>query len=374
MKLLIFFPIFIISATILFISTDELHATSSTTPLALDARYTIELADPYHRHINVTMPVYQLWLKEWQETDPDFWNFLEDKKTVLKMDFPFVYDPSFNMVWLNEEQRLPYKASFFSSMEGQIYLSTPQNGPIHDGKWMFIQLEDVFYLAQEITHQFHHVSLAGGADVDSAGTLLIKHGFLSSISFVSGHYRPTFLQGQYSISTLQKFGLCLDNVKIACMNYDIDGDKLIKRTFTLEEFLNFDESVKTENPPQNTIEPFLVPFSNLSDILNKAPIIKGDLFLVSTGELFLGSNKLKSSDPLMQLVQTPVIKGAVSFSEGKVFKISFKSYLEQPGVLEKIQAFIRSLMTYDIDVDEIRFRIIDNHQKIFLTAQEILER
>ncbi|KAB1221293.1 hypothetical protein CJ030_MR2G005662 [Morella rubra] len=84
-----------------------------------------------------------------------------------------------------------------------------------EAKWMFVvSTSGRLYVGKKEKGRFHHSSfLAGGATI-AAGSLVVEHGLLKSISGYSGHYRPTDDSIYRFLSFLEEHGVNLNGVQI----------------------------------------------------------------------------------------------------------------------------------------------------------------
>lgn len=332
--------------------------------IPLSGDYQLELEDPNHRHVYFLKPVHLIWEKSWQEKYPRFWDFLAHEKDFLIHDHPKIYDPSTHMVWLDsEESRRPYEIAFAQDSDGNITLQTSFHGVIADGKWMFVLMDDVFYLAEERKFQFHHTSLSGGQPVDCAGTMTVKEGFLTKLSLVSGHYRPCVEHGKTCLESLYRRNFDLTGLQ---MTYCVVQDNMvIKRSVTIEEFLRF-----ASNDPDPSITTFFVPLEDMQLV----PAEKVELFLTTVGTLWVGNSKLAEDDPLARDAGPFALRASAKIREGRLSNVVFNISIDLPQDVEKMQWMVRVLASYpNVNIEEIRFRILRNYEKVIVTYKEILE-
>lgn len=352
----------------------SLHAESKNTTekaqIAVDARYALEIEDPYHRHISILQPAYSLWQHEWSTLYPEFWPFLAHEQTRLQNDFPMVYDPSFYMLWLDNSQRSSHKISLQQTMDDKNIYVHASNGHLADGKWMFIALHDSFYAAMERKHQVHHTSLSGGQSVDMAGTITIKDGLLTTISFISGHYRPTIQQAITFLHSLDQQNLDLSAIKIGyCI---IAGQMTIKKKVSLEEFLSIDLDSADQEEMGTKDKAFLMSFDAFQRALPTLAINKAELFLTEEGQLYVANRKIESSHPLCSILGSYPLKASMKINGTQITKIIFQTHIDQIGEIEHVKRFVEHLIQSPIDVDTIQFRVIEHHEKLIVTAQDIL--
>ena len=99
--------------------------------------------------------------------------------------------------YLNKSQREQYKIII---KDGKLYkndktlLTTEEP---HGYGWIFIfTLDNILYAGPHLSdpglqQRFHHSSFISGDPVATAGYLICNNGIISSIKWVSGHYKPT---------------------------------------------------------------------------------------------------------------------------------------------------------------------------------------
>jgi hypothetical protein len=333
--------------------------------LSLHPRYTLEAEDPLHRPADFLALPYNLWLSQWQEGFVNFWDFIDQERQFLQDDFPLLYDPEYRIAWLNDEERGEYEASLHQADDNRISVWAARDEVLPDGKWLYVHMDDKLYVGKERKYRFHHVSLSGGRNVNAAGTLTIKNGALVTLSFISGHYRPSIAQGQRWLSQLcHQHGLDLSGLKIAY--YSVENGDLIKKKSPLEEFLGIDGSMISEVPVQT---PFLVPFSGEFTFTAQ----KADLLLNDQGELFASSPKFPPNDPLYQALGPIKAKASVKLKEGRIAKILYKTPVDNVKAVESLRWLVEALIRNGAELDGIPIRIIKDHEKLFITAQDLFE-
>ncbi len=341
-----------------------------TEHIALDERYALEVEDPYHRHISLLLPAHTIWQQAWRTIHPEFWTFLEREQNRLQSDTPALYDPSYHMLWLDREQRAAYKITLQQAAHDKtIFVHTPHS-LLADGKWMYIALNSDFYVARERKHQVHHISLSGGEHVTMAGTMKVKNGQLATISFISGHYRPTILQAINFLHCLDKQGLDFSGIKMSyCI---VKGQMTIKQTVSLEEFLNLDTNPSADQEIELETQPFMMPYEEFLVALPQMKINKAELFLTEEGRLYAASRKIPSAHPSCAFLGSCARKASIKLTGTQIHKIMFPTHIDQIGEIEHIKRFVEHLILHDIDVDKINFRVIEHHEKVMVSAQDIL--
>lgn len=349
-----------------FISESEIF--SQNIELKPDPRYALEVEDPYHRHVDILRLAYNRWQLAGGVETKDFWIFLEEHREELQVEFPNLYDPAFQMVWLEDEgQRYDYKAVFHQELDGAIGIEALQYDHLSDGKWMFVQMEGTIYVGKEIRFRFHHISLSGGDEVDAAGIFKIVEGKVKGISFVSGHFRPKIPQGQYCLQTLtDQYGLNLDHMPIMyCL---VSGDTVVKKKVVFEEFMKLDSE---EESGEHSEPPFLIPLEDYLAAPVQVDRHKAKLFFTEEGLLYLGSSRIEAHAP--EFINRTLLTPSVKFRENQFSKIILNLDIEGKGILEKIRLFIGILQSYGVDVSQIEFRVLVNHEKQIFSAEQLLQ-
>lgn len=325
--------------------------------------YELEIADPYHRHIHILSPIHTLWENSWKSTNDNFWDFLEQERSWLEWISPALYESSYHMVWLEDDAaKIPFATSFHQDAAGDIVISTPAEGLLPDGKWMYVQMDDTFLLAREKKFQFHHTSLSAGQPVDSAGTFTIKGGKLHKISLVSGHYRPKVIHGHYCLQKMGEQGLDLAGLQITyCV---VQEGIVIKRKVSIEDFLS-----SASDDPDPSVSTFFKPLSDFDNVA----VDKAELFQTTSGQLWIGNSKLDENDPLCSGQGPFYLISSVKLKEGKITHVIFNTQIDLPIDIERMQSFVIAMIDHGIEVEDISFRIIRNHEKEVVSYTDILE-
>lgn len=334
---------------------------NSPAELALLPAHRIEITDPLHRYHSILKPAYMLWVEDWQDKYPEFNSFLESNRSMLELLYPKLYDPKFQLTWLNEVERTAYHATFKTSEEGSTTIFNPHFGELTDGKWIYILLKGEFYVGPEIRYQFHHTSLSAGANVEDAGTFTIEDRHLTAITLSSGHYRPSVIHGRQTVEALSKLGVDTSDLKIS---YTIIKDNLIsKHKSTVKEFMEQDLQLYNDSSPLiGSTDSYLMEFTDLQSIKEK----RTSLFLDTDNRLYMGNGTLDLTDPLCSFLSEETIQAFIKVRNGLITKLIFHLKINEGDNAARMAKFVKTLQDRNIELSGVVVEVIGDH-----TAQDL---
>jgi hypothetical protein len=321
----------------------------------------LESEDPLHRYYSVFRGAYKIWNEDQNAQDKyaDFWSFLEGEKEELLDLFPAIFDPEYCMVWLDsKELREPYKVTFMHDKDFHVSIHTSQDGILEEGSWMFVTMDDEFYVAKEQKYKLHHVSLSGGEKVHSAGMFDVVGGKITNISFSSGHYKPSIENGKNCLRMLLNKSI---NISEWTVQYHVTNSQGLSRDpedkIPVDVFLNLDPLSVVSNSEQPIQPlPFLIPFEEFKMDYTK----RAEMFLTSDNRLYVGNKKLKIESDLCKAIPNLIHKASINLKENKIAKVMFKTPIQSIEDEKIVKFFVECMRRENLDVDQILFRFIRN--------------
>lgn len=350
------FFVFLVSVNIHSVEISKIH---------LQPDFQVEVWDPLHRHHAIVKPAYNIWREKWLESYPDFITFLMEKRNLLEIVYPALYDPSYNMIWLDHKGRQDYKAVFTMNEDGSIAVHTLQHGDLSDGVWLYVVIDGDYYVGPEIKYQFHHTSLTAGESVEAAGTLHIRGNKLVLISLSSGHYRPSIIHGRQSVESLYAHGLDLSQLMISYTI--IKGGVKKKERRPVPEFMSLDLPLFNEDSEDHA-NPYLIELK----ALQLHPGGKAELFINRDNEIFIGSNNLTTDHPFCRSLGEDIVNASVNISDGGFLRVVFNIDIAQKYAVDIIARFMHGMQNENVDLENTQFRVLDDHVKREISFSELM--